>query len=76
MQEGIKKQSPNKCIFEIGGISEIIIFDFLDMFLFTPSIVYGNAAVLDIEINAVKDAGNMVIMFFKVLLNLKLLAIK
>ena len=59
MQAGTRKQSPNKCILDVEGISEIRIFDFLLVFFWTPSIVYGNAAVLDIEINATKIAGNI-----------------
>ena len=59
MQAGTKKQSPNKCILDVEGIREIRIFDVFVVFFWTPSIVYGNAAVLDIEINATKIAGNI-----------------
>jgi hypothetical protein len=65
MQAGTKKQSPNKCILDVEGIREIRIFDCLLVFFWTPSIVYGNAAVLDIETNATKIAGNILDRFVK-----------
>ena len=65
MQAGTKKQSPNKCILDVEGIREIRIFDFLLVFFWTPSIIYGNATVLDIEINATKIAGNILVRLFK-----------